>query len=128
MRMVIVGAGPGGLCMGVKLKEAGFDDFVILERDVGVGGTWQRNTYPGCAVDVPSALYSFSFEIKLDWSRPYATQPELVAYMQHVAEKYGLLPHIRFNSELVGARWDDDTSTWTVSLATGETLEADVVV
>jgi cation diffusion facilitator CzcD-associated flavoprotein CzcO len=128
MRVAIVGGGPGGLCMGVKLKDAGFDDFVILERDEGVGGTWRRNTYPGCAVDVPSALYSFSFEVKLDWSRPYATQPELLAYMEHVAEKYGLLPHCRFNSEVVGATWNEDTSTWTVSLASGEMLDADVVV
>ena len=128
MRVAIVGAGPGGLCMGVKLKDAGFDDFVILERDSGVGGTWRRNTYPGCAVDVPSALYSFSFEIKRDWSRPYATQPELLAYVEEIAEKYGLLPHCRFNCEVTGARWNEDTSTWTVSLATGETLDADVVV
>lgn len=128
MRVAIVGGGPGGLCAGVGLKDAGFDDFVILERDEGVGGTWRRNTYPGCAVDVPSALYSFSFEVKLDWSRPYASQPELLAYMEHVAEKYGLLPHCRFDCEVVGARWNEDTSTWTVSLASGESIEVDVVV
>ena len=128
MRIAIVGAGPGGLCMAIRLAEAGFDDFVILERSDGVGGTWRRNTYPGCAVDIPSALYSFSFDIKVDWSRPYATQPELLAYTVELAEKYGLLSHCRFGCEVIGARWNDSDSTWTVELSSGETLVADVVV
>ena len=72
MKIAIIGAGPGGLCMGIRLKEAGFNDFVILERGQGVGGTWYHNRYPGCAVDLPSYLYSFSFEKKYDWTRPYA--------------------------------------------------------
>ena len=128
MRIAIVGAGPGGLCMGIKLAEAGFDDFVILERADGVGGTWRRNTYPGCAVDIPSALYSFSFDIKVDWSRPYATQPELLAYTEELAEKYGLLSHCRFGCEVTGARWDQADAAWTVELSSGETLVADAVV
>ncbi len=114
--------------MGVKLKEAGFEDFVILERSDGVGGTWRRNTYPGAACDIQSALYSFSFEVKVDWSRPYAPQPEILAYMEEIAEKYGLLPHCRFGAEVQRARWDDSASAWTVELASGDRLQADVVV
>jgi cation diffusion facilitator CzcD-associated flavoprotein CzcO len=128
VRIVIIGAGPGGLCMGVKLLKAGFQDFVIVERGGGVGGTWRRNTYPGAACDVQSALYSFSFEVKTDWSRPYAPQPEILTYMEGVAEKYGLFPHCRFNTEVLGIVWDDATETWTVRMSGNETLTADVVV
>ncbi len=127
-RIAIIGAGPGGLCMAINLKAAGYDDFVILERSAGVGGTWYQNRYPGCACDIQSHLYSYSFEIKPDWSRPYATQPEILAYMEHCANKYGILPHCRFGSEVVRATWNEPTSTWTVELASGESVEADVVV
>ncbi|MCU1393096.1 MAG: NAD(P)/FAD-dependent oxidoreductase [Ilumatobacteraceae bacterium] len=127
-RIVIIGAGPGGLCMGIKLREAGFDDFVILERSDGVGGTWRRNTYPGAACDVQSALYSFSFAFKADWSRPYATQPEILAYMEDLAERYDLLRSCRFGTEVTGAVWDEATSQWTVRVADDEPIVADVVV
>jgi cyclohexanone monooxygenase len=128
VRIVIVGAGPGGLCMGVKLVKAGFHDFVIVERSGGVGGTWRRNTYPGAACDVQSALYSFSFEVKRDWSRPYAPQPEILAYMEAIAEKYGLLEHCRFDTEVLGTVWDEGAASWTVRLSGNETLTADAVV
>ncbi len=127
-RIAIIGAGPGGLCMAMNLKAAGYDDFVILERSGGVGGTWYQNRYPGCACDIQSHLYSYSFEIKPDWTRPYATQPEILAYMQHCATKYGILPHCRFGSEVVRATWSEPSSSWTVELASGESVEADVVV
>jgi cation diffusion facilitator CzcD-associated flavoprotein CzcO len=123
-----MGAGPGGLCMGIKLKEAGFSDFVILEKSSQVGGTWNHNRYPGCACDIPSHLYSFSFEFKPDWSRPYAPQPEILEYMEFVAEKYQLLPHCRFGDGVRNAAWADSTSRWTVTLESGDTVEADVVV
>jgi cation diffusion facilitator CzcD-associated flavoprotein CzcO len=128
VQIVIVGAGPAGLCMGVKLLEAGFPDFVILERSSGVGGTWRRNTYPGAACDIQSALYSFSFEVKRDWSRPYAPQPEILAYMEAVAEKYGLLPHCRFDTEVRAVVWDEASAAWTVQLSGEETVAADAVV
>jgi cation diffusion facilitator CzcD-associated flavoprotein CzcO len=128
LRIAIIGAGPGGLCMGIKLKEAGFDDFVLLEKGRGVGGTWCHNRYPGCACDIPSALYSFSFEVKRDWSRPYAPQPEILEYMEGLAEKYGMLPHVRFGCEVEAAKWDDERSRWTLALTNGDTVEADVVV
>jgi cation diffusion facilitator CzcD-associated flavoprotein CzcO len=127
-RIAIIGAGPGGLCMAIKLKAAGYDDFVILERSGGVGGTWYRNRYPGCACDIQSHLYSYSFEIKPDWSRPYATQPEILEYMEFCAKKYDVLPHCRFFSEVVRATWNDSSATWTVELESGDRVEAEVVV
>ncbi len=128
LRIAIIGAGPGGLCMAIRLKEAGFDDFVLIEKSDGVGGTWNHNRYPGCAVDLPSALYAFSFEIKLDWSRPYAPQSELLAYMEQLAEKYKLLPHCRFGSAVRTATWDEDGARWRLDLDSGDSVEADVVV
>jgi cation diffusion facilitator CzcD-associated flavoprotein CzcO len=128
LRIAILGAGPGGLCMGIRLREAGFEDFVLLEKCGGVGGTWYHNRYPGCACDLPSFLYSFSFEPKCDWTRPYGTQGEILAYMEHCAEKHGLLPHCRFGNGVRGAAWDERRARWTLTLERGEPLEADVVV
>jgi cation diffusion facilitator CzcD-associated flavoprotein CzcO len=127
-RIAIIGAGPGGLCVGIRLKRAGFTRFEILEKSDGVGGTWKHNRYPGCACDIPSHLYSFSFELKPDWSRPYASQPEILAYLEHCADKYGLLPHCRFGDAVQRARWDEGTAQWTLELASGRTVDADVVV
>jgi cation diffusion facilitator CzcD-associated flavoprotein CzcO len=128
VRIAIIGAGPGGLCMGKRLLDEGIDDFVLLEKSGGVGGTWNLNRYPGCECDVQSALYSFSFEVKPDWSKPYGTQPEILAYMQHVAEKYGLLPHVRLGNGVRRAVWDQPSSTWTLTLDDDDTVVADVVV
>ena len=128
LRIAIIGAGPGGLCMGIRLAGAGFERFEILEKAEGVGGTWYHNRYPGCACDVPSHLYSFSFELKRDWSRPYAPQPEILAYLEHCAEKYGLMPHCRFGDAVRSARWDEAATQWTLVLASGRTVAADVVV
>jgi cation diffusion facilitator CzcD-associated flavoprotein CzcO len=114
--------------MGIRLREAGFEGFEILEKADGVGGTWWHNRYPGCACDVPSHLYSFSFEPKLDWSRPYAPQPEILAYLAHCAEKYGLLPHCRFRDAVRSARWDEARAEWALETAAGRSLAADVLV
>jgi cation diffusion facilitator CzcD-associated flavoprotein CzcO len=127
-RIVIIGAGPGGLCMGIRLRAAGIEDFVILEKATGAGGTWWHNRYPGAECDVPSHLYSFSFEPKRDWSRPYARQPEILAYMEEVAERYGMYPFIRFGTEVRSARWDERDASWTVETAEGETIAARVLV
>jgi cation diffusion facilitator CzcD-associated flavoprotein CzcO len=128
LSIAIIGAGPGGLCTAIRLEQAGFEDFVILEKAEGLGGTWHHNRYPGCACDIPSHLYSFSFEPKLDWSRPYASQAEILAYLEHCAEKYGLLPYCRFGCGVKGARWDERRARWTLRLETGQAVEADVVV
>ena len=128
LRVAILGAGPGGLCMAIRLREAGFEDFVLLEKGGGVGGTWYHNRYPGCACDIPSHLYSFSFEPKLDWSRPYASQSEIRSYMQQLAEKYALLGHCRFGNGVRGAVWDERRACWTLTLEKGDPVEAEVVV
>lgn len=127
-RVVIIGAGPGGICTGIKLKEAGFDSFTIVEQANGVGGTWRNNTYPGCRCDVPSVLYSFSFAQKPDWQSRYATQGEILGYMEDLAEEYGLMPHVRLNTRFTGATWDDRRSLWRVALDDGQILEAEVLV
>ncbi|MEX2479852.1 MAG: NAD(P)/FAD-dependent oxidoreductase [Gammaproteobacteria bacterium] len=127
-RVIVIGAGGGGLCMGIRLKQAGIDDFTLLDKAGGVGGTWYYNTYPGAECDVQSHLYSFSFEPKLDWSRPFAGQAEIVGYMEHCVDKYGLAPHLRLNTPVKRASWLDDAEHWQVETGTGEVLTADVVV
>lgn len=127
MRVAIIGAGPGGLCMAKELIDAGIDDFVVLEKCDGPGGTWRINTYPGCACDVQAALYSFSWEPKADWSRPYPRQPEILAYFEAIADKYRILPRCRFDTEVTGATWDEATATWRVDSSDG-TVVADVLV
>ena len=128
LEITIMGAGPGGLAMGIKLREAGFENFTIVERSSQVGGTWNHNRYPGCACDIPSHLYSFSFDVKRDWSRPYAPQPEILEYMEDIAHKYGLLPFCRFGHAVARATWDDATSKWTVHLDNGESIVSDILV
>jgi cation diffusion facilitator CzcD-associated flavoprotein CzcO len=126
--ITVVGAGPGGICAGIKLKEAGFDDFVMLERSTQVGGTWANGRYPGLCCDTPSLLYSFTFEQKLDWTRMCARQPEIKQYMAGLVDKYGLAPHIRFNADLREARWDEAEAKWVLRTADGWTTSSDVVI
>ncbi|GAA0235467.1 NAD(P)/FAD-dependent oxidoreductase [Actinomadura nitritigenes] len=125
--VVIIGSGFGGIGMAIRLREAGVHDVVILEKADGLGGTWRDNTYPGAACDVPSHLYSFSFERKTDWTRRFPPQPEILDYLWHCARKYGLLGRIRFGTEVTEARFDEDAALWRVSTTTGE-LDARVLV
>jgi cation diffusion facilitator CzcD-associated flavoprotein CzcO len=118
--IVVIGAGPSGIGVGIKLREAGFGDFVILERAADVGGTWRDATYPGLTVDIPVLTYSFSYEQKPDWSSLWAPQRELYAYLRGCAEKYGLTPHVRFGREVMSAAWDEDANTWITRTASGE--------
>lgn len=127
-RVIIIGAGGGGLCMGIQLKLAGIDDFIIVDKAAGIGGTWWHNTYPGAECDVQSHLYSFSFEQKNDWSRPFAGGQEILGYLNHCADKYGLRPHLRLNTATTATHWQDDRDCWRVTTGSGETLEAQVVV
>ncbi len=126
--IAIIGAGPGGLCAAIRLKNAGFSNVAIFERAAGVGGTWYHNRYPGAACDVQSHLYSFSFEQKRDWTRPYATQPEIKAYLEHCVAAYELEPHLRLGTGVTSATWDDDRSHWVLVTDGGERVEADIVV
>lgn len=128
LSVLIVGTGFAGLGMGIKLKEAGIESFTILERADDVGGTWRDNNYPGCACDVQSHLYSFSFEPNPNWTRMFAPQPEIKAYLQHCAQKYALLPHIRFQAEVVRAEYDETAALWNVTTRSGQTYSARVLV
>jgi cation diffusion facilitator CzcD-associated flavoprotein CzcO len=125
---LIIGAGPGGLCSGIKLKESGREDFVILEKASGLGGTWYHNRYPGAACDVPSHLYSFSFDCRPDWPRPFSPQPEILTYLEQCAKKHGLLPHIRFDTKVERAEWIDSESIWRVTTDGGDRYEARVLL
>ena len=127
-RVGVIGAGPGGICTGYRLKEAGYDDFVILEQAPGVGGTWWHNAYPGCACDVPSYLYSFSFAQQNDWPHPYGTQPEVQAYLEDCVARFGLTPHLRLNTRVEAARWDDAGAVWHLTTNQGEVITVDILV
>ncbi|MFP5219790.1 MAG: flavin-containing monooxygenase [Actinomycetes bacterium] len=118
--VVVVGSGFAGIATAVALLDRGRRDVVVLERGDDVGGTWRDNTYPGCACDVPSHMYSFSFAPNPDWSHAFSPQPEIQAYLQRVARERGVLPLVHLRTELLGARWDDDAQRWTVATSRGE--------
>ncbi|MBW0146149.1 flavin-containing monooxygenase [Marinobacter arenosus] len=126
--ILIVGAGFGGLGMAITLKNAGFREFTILEKGASVGGTWRDNTYPGAACDVQSHFYSYSFEPKHDWSRKFGLQHEILGYMEHCVDKYGLKDHLRLNSEIRDATFDEACNEWAVTLTNGEVLSANVLI
>ncbi len=125
---MIVGAGFSGLGAGIALKRAGIHNFVILEKADGVGGTWRDNTYPGAACDIPSHLYSYSFEPNPAWSRSYGGQPEILAYLEHCATKYGLREHLQFGAHVSRAEYDEASATWTVHTADDRVLRARALI
>jgi cation diffusion facilitator CzcD-associated flavoprotein CzcO len=114
VEVLILGAGVSGIAVAVGLLEAGIKDIVLAERSDSVGGTWHFNTYPGCAVDIPSHVYSFSFAPKPDWSRVYGTQPELESYIGDVVDDFGVRDKVRTETEVLDARWDTDIQRWRV--------------
>ncbi|MGK5554875.1 flavin-containing monooxygenase [Actinomadura kijaniata] len=118
--VVIVGAGFSGLCVGIRLRQAGVRDFVILDAASGVGGVWHHNTYPGVAVDIPSATYCYSFEPNPRWSRAFAPGAEVRAYAEHCADKYRLRPHLRLNTRVERAAFDGTADLWRVRTGAGE--------
>jgi cation diffusion facilitator CzcD-associated flavoprotein CzcO len=115
-RIAIVGTGFAGLGAAIRLKQAGIEDFVVLERGGDVGGTWHVNTYPGCQCDIPSHLYSFSFAPNPDWSRTYSRQPEIWEYLCRVCREHGVEAHIRFHHEVTAARWDEEAKLWRIQV------------
>jgi cyclohexanone monooxygenase len=123
----IIGAGPGGIAMAARLVEGGYD-FTIFDRANGFGGTWRNNTYPGAACDVPSHFYSYSFALNPRWSKTYANQPEILDYLERVAEQHGLADHLVPETRVTTLRWSDTTDRWTVTTDSGATHEFDVVV
>jgi cation diffusion facilitator CzcD-associated flavoprotein CzcO len=124
----IVGAGFGGLGMGVRLDQLGGVDYTIFERGPTVGGVWRANTYPGAACDVQSHLYSFSFAPGHEWSRGYAPQSEILAYLERVADDFGLRPRLRLNTTVESADFDAESGRWTISTDEGEQRAFDVIV
>lgn len=121
---VIVGAGFSGMCMGIKLKAAGLNDFVIIEKAHDVGGTWRENTYPGAECDIPSALYSYSFEHNDEWEYKWSGQAQILKYQQDTAVKYGLTEHLVLGCEINKAVFDEATAEWTLSAASGQQFQA----
>jgi cation diffusion facilitator CzcD-associated flavoprotein CzcO len=117
--VAIVGSGFSGLGMAIRLKQQGNDDFVVLERDDDVGGTWNANTYPGCACDVPSHLYSFSFAPNPTWSQTYSRQPEIRDYLQRCADDFGIRPHVRLGTDVEEASWNEDEQRWEIETSRG---------
>lgn len=119
VEVLVVGAGFSGIGAAIRLRQAGFEDLLVLEKTASLGGTWRDNTYPGCAVDVPSALYSFSFAPNPDWSRVFARQPEIREYLRATAERYAVARKIQYNTTVLRAQWDEDTRRWTVHTTQG---------
>lgn len=124
----ILGAGLSGVLMGMQLRRAGIGDFVLYERQADVGGTWLRNTYPGLHCDIPSHLYSYTFEPNPDWSMAYAGQAEIQAYVRRCADKYGIVERTRFDTSVEAAHWDDGGGRWALTLGDGTTTTHRVLV
>ena len=127
-RLVIIGAGFGGIGLGMKLRQAGLTDFVIIEKTGGVGGVWCANRYPGAACDIPSHLYSFSFAPWAEWPEKYASQKDILDYLVRCVREAGLESHLRLNSEVIEAHWDDDNAQWRVLTRSGDVYEAKALV
>src|SRR5437667_3514351 len=126
--VIIVGAGFGGIAAAIELKRAGIDDVRILERAADLGGTWYYNSYPGCACDVPSHLYSFSFAQRRDWSRLCSPQAEIHDYLSDVARTLDVERLVRPGRTVSACSWDEDRCRWSVTTAEGERYEADAIV
>jgi cation diffusion facilitator CzcD-associated flavoprotein CzcO len=113
-RVLCIGSGFSGLAVGIGLLKQGIRDFIIIEKARQIGGTWRDNTYPGCACDTPSHVYSFSFARNPNWSRAFAEQPEIQAYLLDVAERFSIIPHIHFETEAIKSTWDNGLQRWVV--------------
>jgi cation diffusion facilitator CzcD-associated flavoprotein CzcO len=118
-RIAIIGSGFSGLGTAIRLKRAGIHDFVVLERAGDIGGTWRDNDYPGCCCDIPSHVYSFSFELNRAWTRGFASQVEILDYLRRTARKYDVMRHIRFDHEMRSAAWDEQAQRWVIDTVHG---------
>src|SRR5579875_1659638 len=125
--VAIIGAGFGGICMGIKLGRAGIP-YTIFEKAPAVGGVWRDNVYPGAACDVPSHLYSYSFEPSHDWSRTYGQASEIRSYIESCARKYGVLEHVRLRTEVTAAEFQKNSGRWRITLGDGTQVHARFLV
>jgi cation diffusion facilitator CzcD-associated flavoprotein CzcO len=128
VEVLIVGGGFSGLCMAIKLRGAGMNSFLLIEKSDDIGGTWYDNRYPGCACDIPSHLYSFSFEPSSDWSRMYPGQQEIHNYLKRCVQRYELAPYIRLNTPFREAIWDESDGVWCATAGEGMRIRARVLV
>jgi cation diffusion facilitator CzcD-associated flavoprotein CzcO len=126
--IAIIGTGFGGLAAAIELKTHGHEDIVMFERSSDVGGVWRENTYPGAACDVPSPFYSFSYEPNPIWPRRYSPQPDILDYLRRTAKKYDIVRHIRFETEVTAAEFDENSNRWTIVTSAGDVVKADVLV
>jgi len=126
--VIIIGTGFSGLCMAIKLKERGIKDFIILEKESDIGGTWRENTYPGAECDIPSALYSYSFEPYPEWEYKWSMQPQILQYINHVADKHNLRDHILFDEEVISATWLQESSIWNVQTTAGKKYQSSSII
>jgi cation diffusion facilitator CzcD-associated flavoprotein CzcO len=117
--VAVIGTGFAGLGMAIRLQQRGVEDYVVFERASEVGGTWRENHYPGCCCDVPSHVYSYSFELNPQWERGFAPQGEILEYLKNCADKYGVRPHILFNHEVTEAAWDESQRVWSIETSGG---------
>ncbi len=127
VHIAILGTGFSGLGMAIRLKQSGQHDFVVLEKASDIGGTWRDNTYPGCACDIPSHLYSFSFALNPKWSHMYSPQHEIQSYLRRSARRFGIIPHIQWNSEMLNATWNESDQYWQITTTQG-LLFADILI
>lgn len=128
LRYAIVGAGMSGILAAVKLIESGNENVTVFEKAADLGGTWRDNRYPGLTCDTPSHAYSYSFALNPEWKSYYAAGPEIQAYFRNVAVERGVIPHIRYNSEVTSLRFNEGRSVWEIGLVDGGVTEADVVI
>jgi cation diffusion facilitator CzcD-associated flavoprotein CzcO len=126
--VLVIGTGFSGMGAAMKLRDAGREDFIVLEKAHDIGGTWRDNTYPGCECDIPSHMYSFSYELNPDWSKSFSGQEEIWAYMRKVADEQGIRKYVRFGVEVTGATWDESRKRWTVHTTEGDEYDARVVI
>ncbi|MGB2950382.1 MAG: NAD(P)/FAD-dependent oxidoreductase, partial [Rhodococcus sp. (in: high G+C Gram-positive bacteria)] len=127
-KVLIIGSGFSGLGMAVQLRRRGYSDFIVLEKADSVGGTWRDNTYPGCACDVPSLMYSYSFESRGSWSKVWSSQPEIEQYLKDISNKRGVTQKIHFGQKLVSGYWSESESRWHLRTESGREYVAQYVV
>lgn len=126
-KILVIGGGYSGIGAAIRLKKSGIEDFVLIEKAEKLGGTWRENTYPDCGADTPSIIYSFSYARNPDWDRTFAKQPQIEQYLDDVAERFGVVPHVQFDTLAEMGEWDDDAKQWTIQTNRGQIVAKYVI-